>query len=77
MGPIRIVSLVFSALAMLAGGAGMLMSFFYLASREMEDITAGTSGFVAGAILIGAGVVLLAIISTKERVDSREKESLR
>jgi hypothetical protein len=41
----------------LMGGAGMVMSFVYLASGSMADITAGTSGFVAGSVLIGAGVI--------------------
>jgi hypothetical protein len=55
----------------------MPMSFLYLASRSMEDITAGTSGFVAGAVLIGAGIISLAIISTSERADAaRRREHL-
>jgi hypothetical protein len=51
-----------SALAIAAGFGGMVMSFFYLASASFEDITAGTSGFVAGAILIGSGLVSAAML---------------
>jgi hypothetical protein len=52
-----------SALAISAGAAGMAVSFLFLASTSFEDITAGTSGFVAGAILIGSGLVALALLS--------------
>ena len=52
-----------SALAVAAGTAGMVVSFLFLASTSFDDITAGTSGFVAGAILIGSGLVALALLS--------------
>ena len=54
-----------AGVAIIAGGLGMPLSFLYLASpQSMADITAGTSGFMAGAVLIGAGLVSLAILST-------------
>jgi len=54
---------VVSALAIAAGCGGMLVSFRFLASASFEDITAGTSGFVAGAILIGSGLISGAMLS--------------
>jgi hypothetical protein len=65
----RTVSFVLSGLAIIAGGLGMPMSFLYLASSSMADITAGTSGFIAGAVLIGSGLISLAILSAKESND--------
>ena len=62
---LSIVCLVLSVLAIVAGGLGMLLSFLALAQRDMRDITAGASGFVAGAVLIGAGLVSLAILATR------------
>jgi hypothetical protein len=53
---------VMSVLAIAAGCGGMVMSFLYLASASFEDITAGTSGFVAGAILIGSGLISTAML---------------
>ena len=41
----------------------MILSFGFLASASFEEITAGMSGFVAGAILIGSGLVALALLS--------------
>lgn len=54
-----------SGVAILAGGAGMVISFGFLASASMENITAGTSGFVAGAILIAAGLLSMTVVSTR------------
>jgi hypothetical protein len=71
----RTVSLVLSVLAIAVGGLGMAMSFLYLASRSMADITAGTSGFIAGAVLIASGVISLAILSSKEPDDFRRTDN--
>jgi hypothetical protein len=60
-----------SLLAVFAGAVGMVVSFYYLASSNFADITAGTSGFVAGAILIGSGLIALAML-----VQSRERAGL-
>ena len=63
---LRPVCLFLSAGAILAGGAGMVLSFLYLASSNTQDITAGTSGFVAGSVLIGAGIVSLSMLATRQ-----------
>jgi len=55
-----------AGLSIAAGAVGMPMSFLYLASASMADITAGTSGFVAGAILIGAGLISLSVLAATE-----------
>ncbi|HEU4420486.1 MAG TPA: hypothetical protein VFT55_16230 [Planctomycetota bacterium] len=41
----------------------MIISFGFLISANFEEITAGMSGFVAGAILIGSGLVALALLT--------------
>ena len=64
--------LVAGFLSMLAGSAGMALSFLYLASASMADITAGTSGFVAGAVFIGSGLIAC---STVAGTGSQEIES--
>lgn len=55
--------LVGSVASICAGGAGMVLSFIYLASASMADVTAGTSGFVAGSVLIGAGLVSASLVA--------------
>lgn len=57
----QLVSFGLSAVLVIAGGLGMAVSFLYLASRSMEDIAAGASGFIAGAVLIGSGAISLAL----------------
>ena len=52
------------AFCIAAGALGMVLSFIYLASASMADIHAGTSGFLAGAVLISGGVVALTLLST-------------
>jgi hypothetical protein len=49
----------------LAGGAGMVVSFAYLASRHHLDVLAGVAGFIAGAVLIGSGLVSMAILAAR------------
>ena len=56
-----IVSL--STLTLAAGVGGMAFSFLYLASSNQLDVLAGGVGFVAGSILIAAGLLSLAIQS--------------
>jgi len=63
-----------SALAIGAGATGMVISFGFLASVSFEAITAGMSGFVAGAILIGSGLVALALLS-RHATPSRPEDS--
>jgi hypothetical protein len=62
---LRPICLTLSTSAIVAGGLGMVASFLHLASSRMADITAGASGFVAGAVLIGAGLLSLTILATK------------
>ncbi len=62
---LRPICLVLSGLALVAGGLGMVASFLYLASNNMVNITAGSSGFVAGAVLIGAGLLSLTMLATR------------
>lgn len=45
------------------GTLGMIMSFLFLSSSSFDSITAGTSGFVAGAVLVGSGLISLAMLS--------------
>jgi hypothetical protein len=47
----------------IAGALGMVLSFVYLASAHMADITAGSSGFLAGAFLMGSGLVSCTLIA--------------
>ena len=56
---------VLSLLSLVAGAAGMVLSFIFLASATMADITAATSGFVSGSIFIGAGLISLTLLSLK------------
>ncbi len=58
--------LVGSVASICAGGAGMVLSFIYLGSRSMADITAGTSGFVAGSVMIGAGLLSASLVACAE-----------
>ena len=46
-----------AVLAVIAGLAGMGVSFVFLASRVLEDVIAGAAGFVAASVLAGAGVL--------------------
>jgi hypothetical protein len=65
-GALRGVCKVLAGLSMAAGVVGMAMSFLYLASASIADITAGTSGFVAAAILIGSGLISLSVLACAE-----------
>jgi hypothetical protein len=62
---LRPVCLVLSVLALIAGGLGMALSFLVMTSSRMTDITAGTSGFLAGSVLIAAGLVSLTMLATR------------
>jgi hypothetical protein len=46
-----------AALTYLTGAAGMVASFFYLASSSRLDVAAGAAGFVAGSVLAAAGLL--------------------
>jgi hypothetical protein len=49
-------------LTFLAGAGGMAMSFLYLASTSHLDVLAGAAGFVAGSVLVAAGLLAVAIL---------------
>lgn len=59
--------IVLSLLSIAAGAGGMVSSFHYLASSSMEDIIAGTSGFVAGSVFGAAGLISLALLNLRQR----------
>jgi hypothetical protein len=63
--PLQLGCVVLSCLAMAAGALGMVASVMYMTSGDILDITAGSSGFVAGAVLIGSGLISLAILLTR------------
>jgi hypothetical protein len=52
----------------------MVVSLGFLASVNFEEITAGMSGFVAGAILIGSGLVALALL-TRQATSGHTEDS--
>lgn len=62
---LRPICLVLAALSVAAGGLGLVLSFLYLTSRSMADITAGASGFVAGSVLVGSGLLALTALATR------------
>jgi hypothetical protein len=68
--------IILAVLVMFAGLGGMGLSFLYLAGSHPADIAAGQSGFVAGAILIGAGLVSLSLLA-RESERSTTVESRR
>ena len=73
--PLRSICTVLSGLSIMAGGIGMVMSFGYLASASMADITAGTSGFIAGAVLIGSGLLSLALLVTVAQIHGKQVQT--
>lgn len=59
--PARSVSPLASA-TLFAGVGGMVVSFAFLASSNQLDVLAGAAGFVAGSILLAAGLIALAVL---------------
>jgi hypothetical protein len=57
------VCLVLPVLTIAAGALGVPLSFLFLASGSMADINAGTSGCVAGSVLLGSALIALAILA--------------
>jgi hypothetical protein len=72
---LRLTCLGLAVITIIAGVLGMLASFLFLASNSMADITAGTSGFVAGSILIAAGLLSLTMLATKPKHSVSEEIS--
>ena len=52
---------VLAVLTLVAGVSGMAVSYLYLASADHLDVLAGTAGFVAGSILVGAGLISISL----------------
>jgi hypothetical protein len=72
---------VLPSLALITGASGMAMSFLFLASMNHLDVLAGAAGFVAGSILVAAGLISIAALSpspvagTKTAVDGGSRDS--
>jgi hypothetical protein len=56
-------ALLLSSFTLLCGAGGMGISFLYLASASRLDVLAGVAGFVAGAVLVAAGLLSIAVLS--------------
>jgi hypothetical protein len=54
--------LVLALLTLAAGAGGMAISFLFLASADSLDVLAGAAGFIAGAILMAAGLLTIAVL---------------
>lgn len=52
-----------SVWTLFAGAGGMLVSFAFLVGGGSVDLIAGGAGFMAGAVLVAAGVISLAVLS--------------
>ena len=63
---------VMSALLIVAGIAGMVLSFIFLASGSQGDILAGNSGFLAGSAMIGSGVIAISILVSRSDAEPPE-----
>jgi hypothetical protein len=71
---LRDLCLVLGAATIVAGVAGMMFSFRYLRIANVVDATAGGAGFIAGAILVGSGLVACALVlsPTSPRSEARD-----
>ncbi len=67
----RRLCLVLGVLSIVAGVAGMVVSFRYLRIANMVDATAGGAGFVAGSILVASGLVACALVASP-RLERRD-----
>jgi hypothetical protein len=50
-------------LTFVAGAGGMVVSFDFLASSHHLDVIAGAAGFVAGSVLVAAGLLAMAVLA--------------
>ena len=62
---LSMLSMMFAAILTVLASSGMIVTFMFLWSNDLRDITGAGLGFVAGAIILGSGVVSLAVISSK------------
>ena len=49
------------------GLVGMVVSFRFMSFPDSADRSAGNTGFIAGSILIGSGLIALAILARREQ----------
>jgi hypothetical protein len=52
-----------AVLSVLLGAAGMVLSFAFLGGAVLADVLAGSAGFVAGAVLVAAGMLSLTLLA--------------
>lgn len=57
------VGRVLAIASLFAGGAGMALSFLTLGVGDKTEVVAGAAGFVAGAILVGSGLIAFCILA--------------
>jgi hypothetical protein len=67
MSSLQKIVLVISVALVGIGSSGMILSFMYMSSVELSDITAGVSGFISGAIFVAGGLISAAVVSTTHR----------
>jgi hypothetical protein len=63
----RTVYRFLAVLVFAAGVCGMGMSFLFLGSNGNAENIAGLAGFVAGSILVGSGLIALALLADPRR----------
>src|SRR5262245_56205736 len=66
---VRLPLVTLAPLAFAAGVCGMTVSFVFLSSSHPLDVTAGAAGFVAGSILVAAGLVTAALQRPRPTAD--------
>jgi hypothetical protein len=68
---------VLSVLVLVAGAGGMTISFLYLGSLRDSDVVAGGVGFIAGSVLLAAGLLSLAVHSRSPGVGDAASQVIR
>lgn len=63
---LRGVCTAFALLAIVGGGLGMAASFLVLASSKISENIAGAAGFIAGALLVGSGLISLTLLAVRD-----------
>ncbi len=58
----------------LAGGGGMCLSLLHMSCAETQDIIVGGACFIAGAVLVGSGVVALAVLALANVLAGRDSD---
>ena len=63
-----------AALSVLAGGGGMCLSFLSMACADLPGTVSGAAGFIAGAVLLGSGLIALALLSLTTALTARDSD---